>query len=55
MTPISELDEIIFELNENLKAIMVTKAPIYLKKHASQKDYLLKQLSEHNFNLLGDE
>ena len=36
MTPISELDEIISELNENLKAIMV-EAPKYLKKHANQK------------------
>ena len=43
MTPILELDEIIFELNENLK-IMMNKAPKYLKKHASQKEYVLKQL-----------
>ena len=42
MTPISELDEIIFEMNENLKAIMVTEAPKYLKKHASQKEYVLR-------------
>ena len=55
MTPILELDEIIFELNENLKAIMVTKAPKYLKKHASQKDYVLKQLLEHNFSFLGED
>ena len=42
MTPISELDEIIFEMNENLKAIMVTEAPKYLTKHASQKEYVLR-------------
>ena len=36
MAPILELDEIIFELNENLKAIMVMEAPKYLKKHGSQ-------------------
>ena len=35
MTPISELDEIIFELNENLKAIMVKKALESLEEHAS--------------------
>ena len=43
MTPILELDEIIFELNENLKAIMMKKTPKYLKNHASQKEYVLKQ------------
>ena len=31
ITPISKLDEIIFELNENLKAIMVKKALKYLR------------------------
>ena len=55
MTPISELDEIIFEMNENLKAIMVMEVPKYLKKHAGQKDYVLKQLNEHNFSFLGED
>ena len=27
-----------FELNENLKEIMVKKGPKYLRKHASQRD-----------------
>ena len=55
MTPILELDEFIFELNENLKEIMVTKAPKYLKKHESQKYYVLKQLLEHNFIFLWED
>ena len=55
MTPILELDEIIFEMNENLKATMVTEAPKYLKKNASQKDYVFKQLPEHNFSFLGED
>ena len=55
MAPISKLDEIIFELNENLKAIMVMEAPKYLKKHGRQKDYVLNYLLEHNFNLLGED
>ena len=55
MTPILELDEFIFELNENLKAIMVTKAPKYLNKNERQKDYVLKQLLEHNFSFLGED
>ena len=46
------MDEIIFELNENLEAIMVKKAPKYLRKHASQKDYVLRQLHRHNFRLV---
>ena len=54
MTPILELDEIIFELNENLKVIMMKKAPKYLKKHASQNEYVLKQL-QHNLSFLGED
>ena len=42
MTIISELDEIIYELNENLKEIMVTEASEYLMNHAIQKDYVVK-------------
>ena len=42
MTLILQVDEILFELNENLKAIMVKKFPMFLRKHASQKDYVLK-------------
>ena len=41
MTPILELDEIIFALNGNLEAILVKEAPKYLRKHVSQKDYVL--------------
>ena len=55
MTPILELDEIIFELNENLKAIVMKKAPKYLKNHASQKEYVLKQLPKHNLSFLGED
>ena len=44
MAPILELDELIFELNENLKAIRVKKAPKYLREYASKKDYVLRQL-----------
>ena len=55
MTPIPELDEIIFEMNENLKAPMVTEAPKCLKKLAIQKDYMLKQLPKHNFIFLGED
>ena len=53
MTPISELNEIIFELNENLKAVLVKEASKYLRKHASQKYYVLRQIHEHNFRFLG--
>ena len=53
MTPISELYEIIFELNKNLKANMVKIAPKFIGKHASFHDYVLKQLPGHNFNFLG--
>ena len=44
MNPISKLDEIIFELNKNLKAMMVKIAPKSLREHASFLDYVLKQL-----------
>ena len=44
MTPISELDDIIFELNENLKAITVKEAPKYLREHVSLEEYVLTQL-----------
>ena len=53
MTPISELDEIIFELNENLKAIMVKKALESQGEHAGFQDYVLKLLPGHNFSFLG--
>ena len=55
MTPISKLDEIIFELNENLKATKVKKAPNFLGKHASLKVYVLKKLFEHNYGFLGKD
>ena len=55
MTPISELNKIIFELNEKLKEIMVKEAPKYLRKYASQKDYVLRQLLRHNFSFLGKD
>ena len=55
ITPISELDEIIFEFNKNLKAIMVKIAPNSLGEHASFQDYVLRQLHRHNFNLLGKD
>ena len=53
MAPILELDELIFELNENLKAIRVKKAPKYLREYASKKDYVLRQLHGQNFSFLG--
>ena len=49
------MDEILFELNENLKAIMVNKFPMFLREHASQKDYMLKQLLGHNFSFLRED
>ena len=55
MTPISKLDEIIFELNKNLKAIMVKIAPKSLGEHASFEDYVLRQLLGYNFSFLGED
>ena len=55
MTPTSELDEIIFELNKNLKAIMVKIAPKSLGEHVSFQDYVLRQLHRLNFGLLGED
>ena len=55
MTPISLGDEIIFELNENLRASMVKKAHESLRKYASLEDYVLKQLHEHNYCFLGND
>ena len=55
MTPILELDEIIFELNRNLKETMVNDAPKSLGEHASFQDYVLKQLPGHNFGFLGTD
>ena len=52
MTPISKVDEILFELNENLKAILMMKALKYLRKHANQKENVLRQLHGHNFHFL---
>ena len=37
-THISKVDEILFELNENMKAIMVNKVSMFLRELASQKD-----------------
>ena len=48
-----KLDAIIFELNKNLKEIMVKIAPKFLGEHASFQKYVLKQLLGHNFSLLG--
>ena len=42
MTPILELDEFIFELNESLNATLVKKALESLGEHASFQDYVLK-------------
>ena len=55
MTPISKLDEIIFELNKNLKAITVKIAPKSLGEHASFEDYVLRQLLGHNFSFLRED
>ena len=49
----SEVDEFIFELNESLKATLVTKSLESLREHASFQDYVLKQLLGHNFGFLG--
>ena len=43
MTLISEMDEIIFELNENLKATLLKKSLKSLREHARLEDYVLKQ------------
>ena len=45
MTPILDVDKIIFELNENLKATMVKNTPTSPKEHASFEEYVLKQLT----------
>ena len=44
-----------FEINESLKAIIVKEAPKYLRQHASEKDYVLRQLLGHNFSFLGED
>ena len=54
-TPISEVDEILFELNENMKAIMVKKVSMFLRELASQKDYMFRQLHGYNFRFLGND
>ena len=55
MTPISELDETLFELNKNLKAIMVKIASKSLGEHARSQGYVLRQLLGHNFGFLGND
>ena len=55
MSYISKVDEIIFELNEKLKATMVKKGPNSLREHASLEDYVLKQLHEHHHSFLGKD
>ena len=50
MTPISEVDEILFDLNENLNSIMLKNVPTFLREHVNQKDYVLIKLLENNFN-----
>ena len=55
MTLLSEFDEIIFELNENLKTIKMKKALNSLGKHASLRVYVLKKLFEHNYCFLGKD
>ena len=52
MSYISKVGEIIFELNEKLKATMVKKSPNSLREHASLKDYVPKQLHEHHHSFL---
>ena len=52
MTPISKVDEYIFELNENLRPNMVNKVPTSLREHANSLYYVLKQLPRHNFLFL---
>ena len=52
---ILEGDAFIFELNESLNTTIVKKAPKYLRKHASQKDYVLRRLLGHNFSFLGKD
>ena len=55
ITPISEVDEYIFELNENLRATMVKKVPTFLRENASLEECVLKQLHEHKFHFLGND
>ena len=39
-----QVDETIFELNENFKATLVKKAPKSLREHANLEDYVLKHI-----------
>ena len=55
MTPISEFYEIIFELNENLKATKVKKTLNSLGNHSTLKVYVLNKLFEHKNCFLGKD
>ena len=55
ITPITEVDETILELIKIGKAAMMKKTLESLRKHASQKYYVLKQLHEHKFRILGKD
>ena len=55
MTPILEFYEIIFELNENLKATKVKKTLNSLGNHSTLKVYVLNKLFEHKYCFLGKD
>ena len=55
MTPTSEVDEYIIQLNNEMKGTFVKKKKSKYKKKKFLEDYVLKLVIEHNYRFLGTD